>query len=97
MLLTGERDGYYADFAVDPATRLARALAEGFVYQGEPSTLRAGRPLAAAGHAIGGAAVFVLAWVAPDLVHPAAAQRAAFAAWFAWLAGAGWATGAARA
>src|SRR5690606_26833424 len=44
VLLTGERDGYYADFAVDPATRLARALAEGFVYQGEPSSLRAGRP-----------------------------------------------------
>ena len=61
------------------------------------AALRAGRPLAADGHAIGGDAVFVPAWVAPDLVHPAAAQRAAFAAWFAWLAGAGWATGAARA
>lgn len=44
VLLTGERDGYYADFADDPATRLARALAEGFVYQGEPSSLRDGRP-----------------------------------------------------
>ncbi len=42
-LLTGEHDGYYADFADDPAGRLARALAEGFAYQGEP-TLRSGRP-----------------------------------------------------
>ncbi len=44
VLLTGERDGYYADFAHDPASRLARALAEGFVYQGEPSSLRGDRP-----------------------------------------------------
>ena len=44
VLLTGERDGYYADFTDDPAARLARALAEGFVYQGEPSSLRDGRP-----------------------------------------------------
>ena len=37
VLLTGERAGYYADFADAPAERLRRALAEGFVYQGEPS------------------------------------------------------------
>jgi maltooligosyltrehalose trehalohydrolase len=43
VLLTGERDGYYADFADDPAGRVARALAEGFVFQGEPSALRGGR------------------------------------------------------
>ncbi|MBX9458680.1 MAG: malto-oligosyltrehalose trehalohydrolase [Rhizobium sp.] len=31
---TGESDGYYADYSGDPA-KFARALAEGFVYQGE--------------------------------------------------------------
>lgn len=41
-MLTGETDGYYADYADRPAERLARALAEGFVYQGEPSTYRKG-------------------------------------------------------
>lgn len=35
VLLTGERDAYYADYADDPAGRLARGLMEGFVYQGE--------------------------------------------------------------
>ena len=33
-LLTGETEGYYADFA-DPAALLARCLAEGFAWQGE--------------------------------------------------------------
>ncbi len=42
-LLTGERSGYYGDFADRPAERLARCLAEGFAYQGEPSAY-AGRP-----------------------------------------------------
>jgi maltooligosyltrehalose trehalohydrolase len=42
VLLTGERDGYYADYADAPLERLGRALAEGFVYQGEPSAFRAG-------------------------------------------------------
>ena len=37
VLLTGETDAYYADFADKPAERLARCLAEGFIYQGEPS------------------------------------------------------------
>ena len=41
-LLTGESDGYYTDYADAPARRLARALAEGFVYQGDPSAYRAG-------------------------------------------------------
>lgn len=35
VLLTGETSAYYADFADRPAERLARCLAEGFVYQGE--------------------------------------------------------------
>ena len=42
VLLTGEREGYYADYADRPAERLARCLAEGFVYQGEPSAHRKG-------------------------------------------------------
>jgi malto-oligosyltrehalose trehalohydrolase len=44
VLLTGERDGYYADYADAPAGRLARVLAEGFAYQGEPSRHRGGKP-----------------------------------------------------
>jgi len=44
VLLTGERDGYYADYADGPAERLARVLAEGFAYQGEPSAHRGGEP-----------------------------------------------------
>ena len=43
-LVTGEAGGYYADFADDPLRRLRRALAEGFVYQGEPSAHRDGEP-----------------------------------------------------
>jgi len=43
-LLTGERDGYYADFTADAVGKLARALAEGFIYQGEPSVFRDGEP-----------------------------------------------------
>ncbi|MBT2372945.1 malto-oligosyltrehalose trehalohydrolase [Pseudomonas fluorescens] len=34
VLLTGETDAYYADFAQDPTGKLARCLSEGFVYQG---------------------------------------------------------------
>jgi len=34
VMLTGEQEGYYADFQ-QPAARLARCLGEGFVYQGE--------------------------------------------------------------
>jgi malto-oligosyltrehalose trehalohydrolase len=35
VLLTGECGGYYVDYADAPADRLARCLAEGFIYQGE--------------------------------------------------------------
>jgi len=44
ILLTGERDGYYADYADQPIRHLARCLAEGFAFQGEPSPFRGGRP-----------------------------------------------------
>jgi len=43
VLLTGERDGYYGDYADAPARHLARCLAEGFAWQGEPSAYRGGR------------------------------------------------------
>jgi len=42
-LLTGESEGYYADYARDPADKLARCLAEGFIYQGEASAHRDGQ------------------------------------------------------
>jgi maltooligosyltrehalose trehalohydrolase len=51
VLLTGETDAYYQDFADRPAERLARCLAEGFIYQGEGSANHAGKPRGApSGH-----------------------------------------------
>jgi malto-oligosyltrehalose trehalohydrolase len=44
VLLTGERDGYYGDYAGDAPRLLARTLAEGFAWQGEPSPHRGGEP-----------------------------------------------------
>jgi len=43
MLLTGECNGYYRDYVRDPVQHIARALAAGFVYQGEASVHRNGR------------------------------------------------------
>lgn len=40
--VTGERDGYYADYADHATAHLARSLAEGFAYQGERSAFRDG-------------------------------------------------------
>jgi maltooligosyltrehalose trehalohydrolase len=42
VLLTGERDGYYSDYAAHAADKLARCLSSGFVYQGDPSPYRKG-------------------------------------------------------
>ena len=42
VLLTGQRDAYYEDFAEAPQKLLARCLAEGFAYQGETSPHRGG-------------------------------------------------------
>jgi maltooligosyltrehalose trehalohydrolase len=44
VLLTGEMDGYYSDYADNPSRHLGRCLAEGFAYQGQPSTFRDGAP-----------------------------------------------------
>jgi maltooligosyltrehalose trehalohydrolase len=44
VLATGEHDGYYEDYAQTPLKQLGRALAEGFVYQGENSAHRGGKP-----------------------------------------------------
>ena len=43
VLLTGEEDGYYADYADSPAKHLGRTLAEGYAYQGDPSPYRDGK------------------------------------------------------
>jgi maltooligosyltrehalose trehalohydrolase len=42
VIVTGERDGYYADYADRAVWFLGRALAEGFGYQGESSPYRSG-------------------------------------------------------
>jgi maltooligosyltrehalose trehalohydrolase len=42
VIATGESEGYYGDYAEDAAGHLARALATGYVYQGEPSPYRDG-------------------------------------------------------
>ncbi len=50
VMLTGESEGYYGDFD-DAAARMARCLAEGFAYQGEPSAHAEGAPRGtASGH-----------------------------------------------
>ncbi|MBU2287428.1 MAG: malto-oligosyltrehalose trehalohydrolase, partial [Gammaproteobacteria bacterium] len=41
---SGETDGYYIDFAEAPVQKFAVALAEGFIFQGQPSVLRDGEP-----------------------------------------------------
>ncbi|PZQ68524.1 MAG: malto-oligosyltrehalose trehalohydrolase [Variovorax paradoxus] len=42
VLLTGETDGYYLDFAEAPAEQFGRALAQGFLYTGQASAFRGG-------------------------------------------------------
>ncbi|MGE5792442.1 MAG: malto-oligosyltrehalose trehalohydrolase [Bacteroidota bacterium] len=44
ILVTGETDGYFADYADRPLWHFARGLAQGFAYQSEPSPYRGGRP-----------------------------------------------------
>lgn len=40
VIATGEDEAYYADYADDPIEKLGRALAQGFVFQGEVMTYR---------------------------------------------------------
>jgi malto-oligosyltrehalose trehalohydrolase len=40
VVLTGESDGYYGDYAASPVESLGRTLAHGFAYQGEHSPFR---------------------------------------------------------
>ena len=42
VLLVGQTDGYYEDYATDPIQHLGRALTEGFSYQGQESKHRRG-------------------------------------------------------
>lgn len=44
MIATGEAEGYYRDFAERPWEKLARCLAEGFAFQGEPSAWKGDSP-----------------------------------------------------
>jgi maltooligosyltrehalose trehalohydrolase len=44
VLVSGETDGYYADFAAQPLPLFGRALAEGFAFQGQVSAFRGGQP-----------------------------------------------------
>ena len=46
VMLTGEREGYYADFYPDSTGSVARVLSEGFVFQGQPDRrgIRRGEP-----------------------------------------------------
>jgi maltooligosyltrehalose trehalohydrolase len=43
VILTGEAQGYYGDYQRAPRQDLARALASGFVYQGEPAAFWGGK------------------------------------------------------
>lgn len=44
VLLTGEKEGYYANYQEQPIDKLARMLESGFVYQGEPSPVHGNKP-----------------------------------------------------
>ena len=44
VIVTGEADGYYGDYADRPLWHVGRALAEGFSYQGDFAAPRSGKP-----------------------------------------------------
>jgi maltooligosyltrehalose trehalohydrolase len=50
VLMTGEKQGYYADYQRSPRSDIARALSSGFVYQGETSEFRRGNRGEPSGH-----------------------------------------------
>jgi malto-oligosyltrehalose trehalohydrolase len=43
VCLTGETQGYYGDYTTSPISDIARALASGFIYQGEASAYHGGQ------------------------------------------------------
>ena len=43
VLTTGEKDGYYSDYAERPLAQLGRCLTEGFAYQGDASVYQGGK------------------------------------------------------
>ena len=50
VLMTGEKQGYYADYQRSPISDIARSLASGFIYQGEPSVFRGDKRGEPSGH-----------------------------------------------
>jgi maltooligosyltrehalose trehalohydrolase len=44
VLLSGESDGYYADYAQRPLEQFGLALAQGFIFDGRPAPSRGGKP-----------------------------------------------------
>ena len=44
VLATGEIEGYYIDFSINPLNQFGISLAQGFAYQGEPSVYADGNP-----------------------------------------------------
>jgi maltooligosyltrehalose trehalohydrolase len=48
VIATGEEEGYYSDYVSDRLQKLARALTEGFIFQGEVSKFRNNQPRGAA-------------------------------------------------
>jgi maltooligosyltrehalose trehalohydrolase len=44
VVATGEEEGYYSDYVSERLKKLARALSEGFIFQGEVSKFRNNRP-----------------------------------------------------
>jgi malto-oligosyltrehalose trehalohydrolase len=44
VAITGQRDGYYSEFADDPIALLGRTMTQGFAFQGEASAHRGGAP-----------------------------------------------------
>jgi maltooligosyltrehalose trehalohydrolase len=71
VLATGETDGYYLDFASQPLQQLARALAEGFAFQGEASAYAGGTP-----HGTASAHLPPLAFVNSIQTHDQVGNRA---------------------
>jgi maltooligosyltrehalose trehalohydrolase len=43
VVVSGESDGYYLDYAREPVQALAKCLTEGFYFQGQPSEFREGK------------------------------------------------------